>query len=151
MTAEELDAIEARAAAATPGPWHYNSYSAVYGSHADYDRLEKEWEAAGEPPADKGTEWWDRFYDADPDVAHVPAHHGDTAVRRRKKDAEFIAHARSDVPRLVAEIRRLRKELLSTRERCAALVEGRARHKLPCSCDSCRQSTNDAAAIRRGG
>ncbi len=37
------------------------------------------------------------------------------------------------------------------REAMARLVEGRARHKLPCSCDFCRQSVADAKAIRNGG
>ncbi len=37
------------------------------------------------------------------------------------------------------------------REAMARLVESRSRHKLPCSCDACQQTTADAAAIRGGG
>ncbi len=37
------------------------------------------------------------------------------------------------------------------REAAARLVESRSRHKPPCSCDFCRQTAADAAAIREWG
>jgi hypothetical protein len=44
----------------------------------------------------------------------------------------------------------LRGARLAGIEAAAALVESRSRHRLPCSCDSCQQTANDAAAIRGG-
>lgn len=91
MTPEDLDAIEARANAATEGPW--------------IDR----WEHIADEPEDNqrgivnggdetlkslvvGCTWWD-------------GHH----LVLRKEDAAFISAARTDVPALVAEVRRLRE------------------------------------------
>lgn len=80
----DLDAIEARAEAATAGPWHgeHDEFGCVH--VGDYG-----WVASGpqgqSPDYDGGT--------------------GDQG----KADAEFIAHAREDVPALVAEVRRLRR------------------------------------------
>lgn len=81
----DLDAIEARANAATPGPWgHYSTGSYVYATRTKVCQLEDPWIANG----------------------------------NQRNDAAFIAHAREDVPALIAEVRRLREEL--------AVAEGRA-------------------------
>lgn len=70
-----LDEIEARANAATPGPWTVSEdYSDVVGPEGD--QLASYWNPTSET-----------------------------------RNGEFIAHARTDVPALVAEIRRLRAEL----------------------------------------
>lgn len=70
MTHDELQAIKARAAAATPGPWSVNN--------------------------------------TDPDV--VLDSDGRFVGRADEDaDAEFIAHARTDVPALIAEVERLRE------------------------------------------
>jgi len=80
MTELDLDAIRARAEAATDGPWErYGD-----GSHEVYCAANFE-DTAYEPP--------DVTYGSD-----------------RPADAEFIAHARTDVPALIAEVERLRKE-----------------------------------------
>lgn len=79
MTDEELDAIAARADAATAGPWF-----------PDYD------------PRDDGA---DQVVTERLTIAFMA-----TPKVRHERDAEFIAHAREDVPRLVAEVRRLRAE-----------------------------------------
>jgi hypothetical protein len=79
----DLDAIEARAKAATPGPWRKQPRLSIDGS--------VESEAMG-----KGG---------------VPAMMVDIDSERSRVDAEFIAHARKDVPDLVAEVRRLRAAL----------------------------------------
>ncbi|WP_372352665.1 hypothetical protein [Streptomyces sp. KL116D] len=74
----DLDAIEARATAATPGPWCTDSWEIYKGA---------EYEA--------GAEWL-----------------GETCrageMDDSRADAEFVAHARTDVPALIAEVRRLR-------------------------------------------
>lgn len=75
----DLEAIEARANAATEGPWH--------GEHDEFGCVQQGnygWVAPGAGPE----------YDVDSDRGHA--------------DAEFIAHARTDVPDLLAELKRLR-------------------------------------------
>ena len=60
MTEEEIEAIAARAAAATPGPWH-------------------------KEPGPDGYYWYDDL--------------------ETQENGDFIAHARTDVPALVAALR----------------------------------------------
>ena len=81
MTAADLDAIEQRAHAATEGPWEASAHD----------------HAAGDVPI------LDR-------TGHYLVICPDCGVRGgyERADAEFIAHARSDVPALLAEVRRLR-------------------------------------------
>lgn len=87
MTAEQLAEIEARANAATSGPWVHPNHrpdemGLVYTAYPVND-------AGARQVADSA-----QYCDAS-DVAN----------------ADFIAHARSDVPALVAEARRLRESL----------------------------------------
>lgn len=94
LTDADLDEIEARANAATPGPWDVSD-----GNEGDWPPRPL-WmvtnEAFHNPPADDDTPW----------IA-AELH---TGVR---DDAEFVAAARTDVPRLLAEVRRLRAALAS--------------------------------------
>lgn len=112
----DLDAIRRRCDAATPGPWFWNSYSGIF-STPFVQRDEAFTEAICETEwgdreyRDWPEEWQDRKSEERSDVAHVPPHHGDTAIGRQAADADFIAHAREDVPALLAEIERLRGEL----------------------------------------
>ena len=87
MKPEELDEIEKRAMAATDGPW-----------------------------SKCGIEWEGHTSDPDPELSVVC--HGDhcaivesVEAEHRDADLTFIAHARNDVPALVAEVRRLREAL----------------------------------------
>lgn len=116
-TREQVEAALKRAEAATPGPWFFNSYSTVQAKVLceAYRQLAKEWAAAGRPSAERGSPWFERFYDAEPEVCHVPAHHGDTSVRARHRDAEFIAAARTDVPTLARSWLALDEERARTR------------------------------------
>jgi hypothetical protein len=77
MHPTELDEIEARCDAASPGPWKYpyRGFPGVVGSK-------------------RGCLWTSGRHEGR--VNH-------------EADAEFIAHARQDVPDLIAEIRRLRR------------------------------------------
>lgn len=77
----DLDAIEARASAASPGPWQRGNR--IGGPATELDDAQ----VYGPEMTiyDEGGHGWE--------------------------DAEFIAHARTDVPALVAEVRRLRKWL----------------------------------------
>jgi hypothetical protein len=75
MTTEELAAIEARANAATAGPW-------------------------------RGTK--DEGVQADATAVFETGCECCTPSRLSEADALFIAHARTDIPALVAEVRRLK-------------------------------------------
>jgi hypothetical protein len=101
-TSLDLDAIEARAAAATPGPWKIEN---DYCDCSDY--------GCSHPPFA---------------VAFGPFTSFENTSDRHHADAEFASHARTDVPALVAEIRRLRARKLTDSEYNAAwhAVEGAA-------------------------
>lgn len=88
MTEEELKVIEARAAAAAPGPWMRNGKT-----------------AAG----------W-RIDDADPSRLGIVFILTPTAIVPGDANAAFIAEARDDVPVLIAEVRRLKAELIKAHE-----------------------------------
>ena len=104
-TSLDLDTIEARANATTPGPWGAYTFGGDtlieiaadlaetgtgYRARRGICRLEDE-------PLDNDPQH--REWTAEEDWAQVRA------------DAEFIAHAREDVDALLAEVRRLRDEL----------------------------------------
>lgn len=93
LTEVELDGIERRASQATPGPW--------------VPWLESREGIGGESFIELGADGVD---DLQMYVAYSPARPAgpDAAT---DADLDFIAHARQDVPRLVAEVRRLRDEL----------------------------------------
>lgn len=93
----DLDAIEAREKAASPGPWLVSGWQ-------DPD------------------EFWfgDGYYEGGPAVLGSNG----------EADAEFIGHARADVPALVAEVRRLR-------EKVAALEESAFQSTMDARWDGC--------------
>ena len=85
----DLDAIEARANAATEGPWWRRE------GHAEIDG-----QNYAEVLIPGRVECWSHCYG------------GTSTIEGDRLDADlaFIAHARADVPDLVAEVRRLREE-----------------------------------------
>lgn len=114
MTDLDLDAIEARANAATEGPWECLDLS-----DADFDsKNERGW-------------WWvwragiqhyaGVLNTRDRDEAGVI---GEASITdsddgdQERADAEFIAHARTDVPALVAEVRAERAKLEKVFQYC---------------------------------
>lgn len=101
MDAKRLDEIEARANKATAGPWY-----ALDGAAEGFDGS---WDVAG--PDGCGIAGM---------TATAPAA---TILRDRRANAEFVAAARTDVPDLVDEVRRLAAELAAAREREAGLRE----------------------------
>lgn len=86
MTPEELYAIEVRANAATPGPWTSITHPTLHHSHNDVF--------------------------VENDDSDLICEMVDGKVFDRLATAEFIAHAREDIPALIAEIRRLRRQLI---------------------------------------
>jgi len=79
----DLDAIEARAKAATQGPWEYDGCSVTDWGVTASHTITMEW---------------------------MPNGRGDGTNERESPDGQFIAHAREDVPALIAELRKLREE-----------------------------------------
>lgn len=95
MTDLDLDAIEARANAATDGPWlGYDERSDLREENPDVTPM---WVVAQMEP--DGVNWVR-------DIADIGGGEQDEA------DAEFIAHARTDLPALVAALREARAALL---------------------------------------
>jgi hypothetical protein len=84
MTEDDLKAIEARANAATPGPWEIDQKDCTV------------LRAPNGPPADQSLMGDEQYYPWTPD---------------RIEDWQFIASARTDVPALIAEVRRLGEAL----------------------------------------
>lgn len=92
MTDEQLQAIKARAEAATPAPW-----------------------TGGRNTSDEGL--YIISHDGQDDEIIVIYSDGGVAYR---DDATFIAYAREDVPALVAEVERLQAQLAAGRWRKSA-------------------------------
>lgn len=118
MTQAELDEIERRASAATSGPWRHESFPS--GTEYVHMRL-----ASGKDgPRVFGPDHSDQdgHIGAHMSLHNVPAFAAltgeteDELHREKAENAEFIAHAREDVPRLLAEVLRLRA-LLESKER----------------------------------
>lgn len=96
MSDERLAEIRARAAHATPGPWKcWNAFNLNY---AMGDRR-------GQPSRDVAMARLGPDASVGVGVTSTIAH-GD--IRMLSDDAEFIAHAREDIPALLAEVERMR-------------------------------------------
>jgi hypothetical protein len=105
LTAAELAAIAVRAAGATPGPWGWGdigSGSSGWGGQdmhevCSHDRLseDRRWLLSHE----------DTFHS---NIARPVLDLPESSDHPTVGDATFIAHAREDIPRLLAEVFRLR-------------------------------------------
>lgn len=96
MTEDKLAEIEARASSATPGPWLME--------HDVWHPVIRQ----------------SQFDGFGPIVCREA--NGDSGLRWHP-NADFISHAREDVPALVAEVRRLREALAAEREACAEVCD----------------------------
>lgn len=133
LTEQQLDEIEARANTATPGPWCTVGAEIFQG--AEYT----------------------------PDVSPWIGETCRASGGMGKADAAFVAHARTDVPALVAEVRRLRSELATALRpntpRLCACGHSNLAHTVPaphycfahgqtCSCPAYRQLPHDEAVAQ---
>jgi len=85
MSELNLEAIKARCEAATPGPWHYHLDNLIAHPNEDY-----------------------------PILVEAGSYEGLSREQQKalvRNNRIFVAHARSDVPALVAEVERLRAAL----------------------------------------
>jgi len=118
MTEEELEAIEAREEAATPRPWE---------------------------TLIRNENWKITYYVSMPnDILKVSSYiledheREDGNYRFVNDNAEFIAHARQDVPALIAEVKHQNAEIERlTRERDAAVADLRRSSKAHEDCHAC--------------
>ncbi|MYX37025.1 MULTISPECIES: hypothetical protein [unclassified Streptomyces] len=100
----ELDELEELARAATPGPWFVRGLD---------DEHAMNLVAVSTTPDTGLGERWPNFDYREIVAATLVQHprYVDAADERWDENAQFIATAREVVPRLVAEIRRLRRQL----------------------------------------
>jgi hypothetical protein len=117
LTEDELAAIEELVAAATPGPW--------YVRNLDDDHAANLVAVSTAPDASR-TQRWPNF-DAGEIVAatlvQFPNRYVNCTDERWDENAQFIAHARQDIPRLIAEVRRLKNAIEQARSSNRATEE----------------------------
>ncbi|MET7728118.1 hypothetical protein [Streptomyces mirabilis] len=107
LTHEELEELDELARAATPGPWFVRSLD-------DVDAMSL---VAVSTVPDTGLgERWPGFDHREIVAATLiqQPRYVDAADERWDENARFIAAARDNIPRLVAEVRRLRRQLEDT-------------------------------------
>lgn len=124
MTDEELQAIRDRAEKATPGPWVYTQFP--FEKYSDALNDQSKMLAQGISPVCYGATTPGTV--GDPEYC-TPAFTGNGPTSA--PNADFIAHARTDIPKLLDEIERLNNRLLLADE----LVQERNR----LSYDVCNQ------------
>lgn len=88
LTDHELDAIEQRSAAASPGPWQSFIEGRDHLGGDNFIRIS--------------------LADNEPDMYVSRAIPGQGLTPAGDHDLDFIAHARQDIARLIAEVKRLR-------------------------------------------
>lgn len=105
-----LDAIEARANAATDGPWDVLAHAHLASGCRclSCDEPAVGWTVDHPTAMDCEDIVAGRSGDGETNAFGRPLSHCDSGPLLSYADADFAAHARSDVPALIAEIRRLR-------------------------------------------
>ncbi|MEW2079530.1 hypothetical protein ACFZAG_38990 [Streptomyces sp. NPDC012403] len=103
LTDDELDELDELVQAATPGPWFVRNLDDEYAMNLV---------AVGTTPDTGLGERWPAFDHREIVAATLvqQPRYVDTADARWDENAQFIATAREAVPRLIAEIRRLRAQ-----------------------------------------
>jgi len=118
LTDDRLDAIRARIEAATPGPWEATEGDLEGKPASEYVRtLLANREADGTSTGELHLALAANPIDPERGGTVVPALTGDGPQARA--NAEFIAHAREDVPALLAEVERLAAREQALREEIA--------------------------------
>lgn len=112
MTEEELKAIEARVQAATPGPWYAIHTDDEAFQTATYVGLDPRGTLVGPREYSDGTRHKKRIMEGGVSYERVVAITCLqmpllTLLDESEENTRFVAHAREDIPALIAEIRRL--------------------------------------------
>ena len=111
----DLAAIRARCEVATPGPWRYRSW------------LESQWSGSTHHVVETGV--------------GLP---GNVVNDASEQDAAFIAHAREDLPRLLARLEEMRGALTEIRQSYCGDTCGHGTHALLCAQAVCALRPLDA-------
>lgn len=117
MTESELDEIEARANAAFRAPWTYSDFL-IACEHEFDDEVDDCPTCHGEGEAEIIRVDSPNEYPDGQVIAEIPG-----LERFSERNGAFIAHARTDVPKLVAEVRRLRGLLYDVKDHCFHIQE----------------------------
>lgn len=104
VTDQDLAKIRSMIEATTPGPW-FLAYATVHDEPRTREFMRIEHGIPDDAP--------DEAYEKLPNTAicHVPVVAGDTPTAQSSRDATFIAAARTAVPMLLDEIKRLRESV----------------------------------------
>lgn len=122
MTPERLTEIAARAAAATPGPWGFYDGDTYADVAADLEQTSRGSYSYRQKIAQLEDEnYWD-------DPAHEE-HDEERAPEQMAANAAFIAHAREDVPALLARVAELEAERHTTNEALSEAAEALRRQR----------------------
>lgn len=105
MTDEELKVIEERLNKATPGPW-YSSASAVPWKKGQRSPFEDQGASVRTAPCDENAD--DNRAALDVIIGGSQDEQGGAVGVLTNEDADFIAHARTDIEALLSEIKRLK-------------------------------------------
>ena len=153
MTGDELEAIRARAEAAAPGPWEAEIGAEI---EVNAGSARTTWDGDIGRPA---TSW--RSVDRILEVADADEELDDDEYEIVSANAEFIAHARDDIPALLDEVFRLRALVgepewepgVAGCSGCAHECEGDTGHPVPTDMpgfEGTREAL-DALTIKPGG
>ncbi len=103
MTDQRIAEIAARCEAATPGPW--------------------EWKTCGDTNMYVEAECLKGVISLEDDYPGYPEYGEHLIMELLQADADFIAHAREDIPALLAEVRRLQAQLAERNKECETQYE----------------------------
>lgn len=112
-----IKAIEERADKATEGPWRWGDWDAEYGTTEDpTNKRYLEHNSAGKDADLMVRSRGDNCVGILETTHGFPASHLAGAWEKKLADAQFIAHARQDIPTLLARIREQDAEILRLTE-----------------------------------
>jgi hypothetical protein len=117
MTEQELSEIEFRRDAASPSPWYARITDDVFSMNALYvgthqgSQMDKSWSRDNKPGLEAGGNHQEPPGRVIAITLLQQPHLADVADEKWDENTLFIAHAREDIPKLIAEIRHLQKML----------------------------------------
>lgn len=108
MTHDELKAIEDRLSKTTPGPWHSSADAKPYDGRSPFSEVGA---SIKNCPCDEEADFEPRGA-LTVIVGGAQDEQGGAVGVLRNEDADFIAHARTDIAALIEEVRRLKGEMV---------------------------------------
>ena len=122
MDKKQIEEIRSRAEAATPGPWHNYDRGIGYEVHVG-PATEKHWWQAGEDGHERGGEC-------------SCIHDGFRETIPNEQNADFIAHARQDIPDLLDALEAAQKRIAELEGVMRSIIGERDPNGFyPCGCE----------------